>query len=73
MSNTQTNNGRLVTTDMLRDLPEPAQRYMEYTAVLGKLWIDTARIRYAGRFRMAADKPRKPIRTAQCYTTNPPA
>ena len=58
---------------MLRDLPEPVQRYMEYTAVLGKPWIDTARITYSGRFRMAADKPWMPIRAEQFYTTNPPA
>jgi len=73
MSNTQPSNGRLVTADMLRDLPEPVQRYMHYTGVLGQPWIDTARIKYAGRFRMAVDKPWMPIRAEQFYTTNPPA
>jgi hypothetical protein len=73
MSNTQTNNGRLITAEMLRDLPAPVQRYMDYTGVLGKPWIDTVRIKYAGRFRMAADKPWMPIRAEQFYTTAPPA
>ena len=73
MNNTQTNDRRLVTADMLRDLPEPVRRYMDYTGVLGKPWIDTARIRYAGRFRMAAGKPWMPIRAEQFYATNPPA
>ena len=72
MSNTQTNNGRLVIAEMLRDLPAPVQRYMDYTGVVGKPWIDMARIRYAGRFRMAADKPWRPIRAEQFYTTHPP-
>jgi Family of unknown function (DUF6544) len=73
MSNAQTNNGRLVIAEMLRDLPAPVQRYMRYTGVVGKPWVDTVRIKYAGRFRMAADKPWMPIRAEQFYTTNPPA
>ena len=73
MKDSQTSNGRLVTADMLRDLPEPVQRYMAYTGVLGKPWIETVRIKYAGRFRMSADKPWMPIRAEQSYTTKPPA
>jgi hypothetical protein len=67
------NNQRLVTTDMLSRLPEPAQRYLNYTGVIGKPWIDTVRIKYAGIFRLAADKPWMPIKAEQVYTTNPPA
>jgi hypothetical protein len=63
---------RLVTAEMLKNLPEPAQRYMNYTGVVGKPWINTTRIKYVGRFRMAADKPWLPIRAEQFYTTNPP-
>ena len=71
--NTSETTQRLVTADRLQDLPEPVRRYMGYTGVVGKPWIDTARIRYAGRFRMAADKPWMPIRAEQFYTTDPPA
>ncbi len=67
------NNPRLVTADMLKNLPEPARRYMAYTGVVGKPWIDTVRLKYAGRFRLAADKPWLPIEATQVYTTNPPA
>jgi hypothetical protein len=67
------NNQRLVTADMLTRLPEPAQRYLNYTGVVGKPWIDTVRIKYAGIFRLAADKPWMPIKADQVYTTNPPA
>ena len=66
------NDDRLVTPDMLQSLPEPAQRYMNYTGIVGKPWIDTVRIKYDGQFRMAADRPWMPIRAEQFYTTNPP-
>jgi len=65
-------NSRVVTEDMLRNLPEAAQRYMAYTGVLGKPWINTASIRYAGRFRTGADRPWLPIKAEQFYTTDPP-
>ena len=64
---------RIVTADMLRHLPEPAQRYLNYTGVVGKPWTDTVRIKYTGWFRLAADKPWLPIQAEQVYTTNPPA
>lgn len=73
MNKSEPSTGRLVTAAMLRDLPEPVRRYMAYTGVIGKPWIDTVRIRYVGRFRMAADRPWMPIRAEQFYTTNPPA
>ncbi len=72
MNAREVNNNRLVTADMLQHLPEPVQRYMNYTGVVGKPWISTVRIKYAGKFRMAADKPWLPIRAKQFYTTNPP-
>ena len=65
-------NNRIVTADMLQHLPEPAQRYLNYTGVVGKPWINTTRIKYAGRFRLASDKPWLPIKAEQFYTTNPP-
>ena len=64
---------RLVTADMLKDLPEPAQRYLNYTGIVDKPWIDTVRIKYAGVFRLGADKPWMPMKAEQFYTTNPPA
>jgi hypothetical protein len=43
--------GRLVTAEMLQNLPEPVQRYMTYTGVVGKPWIDNVHLNYTGRFR----------------------
>jgi hypothetical protein len=72
MDERQTNDGRLVTADMLQDLPEPVQRYMAYTGVVGKPWIDTVRVQHAGRFRLGQDRPWMPMRAVQTYTTGPP-
>jgi hypothetical protein len=62
----------VVTEAMLMDLPEPVQRYMAYTGIIGAPWIDTVRLTYSGQFRLAADKPWMPIHAEQVYTTDPP-
>ncbi len=63
---------RLVTADMLQGLPEPVQRYMAYTGVVGKPWINTARVKHTGKFRLGRDRPWMPMRAVQTYTTDPP-
>ena len=30
-----------ITEKMIRELPEPVQRYMHYTGVIGRPWIET--------------------------------
>jgi hypothetical protein len=57
---------------MLQDLPEPVQRYLNYTAVVGKPRIDTVYLRQTGKFRQGLDRPWMPMRAEQWYTTNPP-
>jgi hypothetical protein len=69
MSSQTLNQHRMVTADMLPNLPETAQRYLNYTGVVGQPWINTVRVRYAGLFRMAGDKPWLPIKAEQFYTT----
>lgn len=61
----------IVTEDMLSPLPEPVQRYMRWTGVVGRPWIRTAYVRQAGKFRLAADKPWMPMKAEQLYTTQP--
>lgn len=61
-----------VTAEMLQDLPEPVQRYMTYTGVVGRPWIHTVRVRQSGRFRLGQDRPWMPMAAEQCFTTNPP-
>jgi hypothetical protein len=62
----------IVTAYDLAELPVPVQRYMTYTGVVGKPWINTVHLKYTGKFRMAVDKPWMPIRADQVYNTNPP-
>ena len=64
---------RLVTAEMLQDLPDPVQRYMNYTGLVGKPWIDTVHLKYTGRFRQGLDRPWMPMIAEQWYTIYPPA
>ncbi len=72
MTTDVTTTNRIVTPDMLENLPESVQRYLTYCGVVGKPWINTVRLRYKGKFRLDADKPWMPMQVEQCYTTNPP-
>jgi hypothetical protein len=67
------NDKLMITSDMLDHLPEPVQRYMRWTGVVGKPWIRTARVRQDGRFRLAADRPWMSMKAEQVFTTDPPA
>lgn len=71
--NEVTGKGRIVTTAMLEHLPQPVQRYLTYTGVIGKPWVNTVRLKYKGHFRMAVDKPWMPMTATQVYTTSPPS
>ena len=65
--------GRLVSENMLADLPAPVQRYMSFTGVLGKPWIDNVVLRYVGKFRQGLDRPWMPMTAKQSYTISPPS
>jgi hypothetical protein len=51
MEKSYENDQRLVTSEMLENLPDPVQRYMDYTGVVGTPWIDTVRLKQVGTFR----------------------
>lgn len=63
----------VVTEDMLENLPEPVQRYMNWTGVIGKPWIHTAHVTQSGKFRRGFDQPWMPLSAEQTFVTNPPA
>ena len=67
------NDQRLITSDMLEKLPNPVQRYMAYTGVVGNPWIDTVRLKQVGRFRQGPDRPWMPVTADEFYTTDPPS
>jgi hypothetical protein len=62
----------LVTSEMLQNLPEPVQRYLNYTGVIGKAWVHTVHLKQTGRFRQGLERPWMPMVAEQSYTTNPP-
>jgi hypothetical protein len=64
-------NGHLapVTEDELAALPEPAQRYMRFMAVVGRPRNWSFCARWDGRFRMGPDKPWMPCEAWQYNTS----
>lgn len=60
-----------ITDEMIHGLPEPVQRYMRYTGVIGKPWIENVCLKQTGRFRQAADQPWMAMKAEQSYTTDP--
>ncbi len=62
---------RIVTDEMIKDLPDPVRRYLKYTGVVGKPWVENVRLKQTGKFRQAEDKPWMPMAAEQTYTTNP--
>jgi hypothetical protein len=63
---------QFVTEELLRDLPEPVQRYMNHTGVVGKPWPNTVHLKQVGRFRTGPERPWMAMTAKQTYTTNPP-
>jgi hypothetical protein len=63
----------LVTEELLHHLPEPVQRYMAYTGVVGVPWIRTVRLTQRGKFRQGLDRPWMSMTADQWYTTYPPS
>ncbi|MEZ4517499.1 MAG: DUF6544 family protein [Chloroflexota bacterium] len=63
---------RIISDDMLVSLPEPVQRYMQFSCVVGNPWIETVRLEQTGTFRTGADRPWMPVTAVETYTTEPP-
>ena len=67
------NDQHVITSDMLEKLPDPVQRYMAYSGVVGKTWIDTVRLKQVGKFRQGLGRPWMPMTAEEFYTTDPPS
>lgn len=61
-----------VTESDLQPLPEPVQRWLRASGVVGSRVPTVVRIQQSGDFRLGADKPWMPLEATQYYTTNPP-
>jgi hypothetical protein len=62
----------LVTEEMLAGLPEPAQRYLRYTGVVGRPLVDTVHVSQRCRMRPAPGGMSFPLVAEQWYRVEPP-
>ena len=63
----------VITEADLAPLPEPVQRWLRYSGVVGKERVATVRLKMKGTMRQTAEGPWFPIEAEEYYTTNPPA
>lgn len=65
--------GGVVTADVLQPLPEPVQRYLTYTGVVGKPMPKTVWLKQEGQIRSAAETPWMAFLAEEYYTVSPPS
>jgi hypothetical protein len=56
----------------LERLPDPVQRWLRASGVVGTAIPATVRLTQTGAFRLGANKPWMPMYASEYYTTNPP-
>ncbi len=62
----------VVTEDDLKGLPEPVQRYLRNSQIIGKDRIQTVRLKQKGFMRMKEGQKWMPLEAEEYYTTDPP-
>jgi hypothetical protein len=62
----------LITEAHLFGLPEPVQRYLSYSQVVGKEPIRTVRLKQLGKMRQSARQPWMKFDAEEYYSVNPP-
>jgi hypothetical protein len=62
----------LITEAHLLGLPEPVQRYLRYSQVVGKEPIRTVRLKQIGKFRQSAQQPWMNLDAEEYYSVIPP-
>ena len=62
----------IVTEAELAAVPEPVQRWLRWSQVVGKPRPVTIRLKQEGQFRLAEDRGWMPYTAEQSYTTDPP-
>lgn len=64
---------QVVTPEMLEGLPQPVQRYLRYSGVVGKPLVSTVRLKQQGRIRQDESSPWMPLMAEEYYTVSPPS
>jgi uncharacterized protein DUF6544 len=62
----------VVTDEMLRDLPEPVQRYLRYTGIVGKPFVRTVRREQKGAMYLGPKQGWVPLEAEEHYTVQSP-
>lgn len=63
---------KLVSEEMMVGLPEPVQRYLRYTGVVGKPFVRRAQLRQSGRMLLGRGQPWVPLKAEEWYAAQPP-
>ena len=63
---------RVVTEEMLGGVPEPVQRYLRYTGVVGKPFVQGVYLRQKGRVRVGAGERWIPLAAQEWFSVRPP-
>ena len=60
----------IVSEEGIKGLPEPVQRYMKYSQIIGREEIKTVRLKQGGYFRMQEDQNWMPITAEQYFNVD---
>ena len=71
LSGAKSGAGTVVTGEMLRILPQPVQRYMAYSGVLGKQIPRTIRLKQIGKIRQSEKSAWMKLEAEEYYSTTP--
>jgi hypothetical protein len=63
---------RKITEEDLAGLPEPVQRYLRYTQIIGKEKVRTVRLKQKGFFRKKPTQKWMPLKAEEYFTVDPP-
>jgi len=63
---------KVVTEDDIRDLPEPVQRYLRYTGIIGRQRAAFVRLKQAGAMRPKPDGKWFPLKAEEYFTVDNP-
>lgn len=73
LEKTGTTSKDLITEADIQHLPEPVQRYLRYTGIIGKERIHTVRLKQQGQIRMKPEDKWMPIEAEEYYTVDKPS
>jgi len=71
--NSNENSPEIITEEDIESLPEPVQKHLKYSQLIGKEKIRTVRLKQKGFIRTKPDANWMPFEAEQYYTTDPPA